>query len=88
MANVKYQISAGTNMGLVRKNNEDNFLVCPDLTTNDWRIPQIGTPYTDLGQFGALLVVADGMGGANAGEVASAIAVETVQQSLNDWVKL
>lgn len=81
MANVKYQISAGTNMGLVRKNNEDNFLVCPDLTTNDWRIPQIGTPYADLGQFGALLVVADGMGGANAGEVASAIAVETVQQS-------
>lgn len=81
MANIKYQISAGTNMGLVRKNNEDNFLVCPDLTSNDWRIPQIGTPYTDLGQFGALLVVADGMGGANAGEVASAIAVETVQLS-------
>jgi protein phosphatase len=41
-------------------------------------IPQTGD-YTDLGDYGILLVVADGMGGANAGEVASAIAVETIQ---------
>jgi protein phosphatase len=81
MSDVKYKIAAGTNVGLVRKNNEDNFVVCPDLCTSDWRIPQVGSPYADLGKFGALLVVADGMGGANAGEVASAIAVETIQQS-------
>ena len=81
MLEVKYKIAAGTNMGLVRKNNEDNFVVCPDLKKADWRIPQAGSPYTDLGEFGALLVVADGMGGANAGEVASAITVETIQQS-------
>lgn len=81
MLEVKYEIAAGTNVGLVRKNNEDNFVVCPDLKKADWRIPQAGSPYTDLGEFGALLVVADGMGGANAGEVASAITVETIQQS-------
>ena len=81
MSEVKYMIAAGTNVGLVRKNNEDNFVVCPNLETSDWRIPQAGTPYVSLGRFGALLVVADGMGGANAGEVASAIAVETIQQS-------
>lgn len=80
MSEVKYKLAAGTNVGLIRKNNEDNFVVCPDLTTSDWRIPQV-SEYADLGTFGALLVVADGMGGANAGEVASAIAVETVQQA-------
>lgn len=81
MPEVKFKIAAGTNVGLVRKNNEDNFVVCPDLCTSDWRIPQAGSPYANLGKYGALLVVADGMGGANAGEVASAIAVETIQQS-------
>lgn len=79
MSEIKYKIAAGTNVGLIRKNNEDNFVVCPDLTSSDWRIPQV-SDYADLGEFGALLVVADGMGGANAGEVASAIAVETIQQ--------
>lgn len=78
MSEVKFQLAAGTNVGLVRTNNEDNFVVCPDLTTSDWRIPQV-SEYADLGAFGTLLVVADGMGGANAGEVASAIAVETIQ---------
>ena len=83
MSEIKYKIAAGTNMGLVRKNNEDNFVVCPDLCKSDWRIPQVDAPYVDLGKFGALLVVADGMGGANAGEVESAIAVETIQQSFS-----
>lgn len=80
MSEIKYRLAAATNVGLIRKNNEDNFVVCPDLASSDWRIPQV-SDYADLGVFGSLLVVADGMGGANAGEVASAIAVETVQQS-------
>lgn len=80
MSEVKIKMAAGTNVGLVRTNNEDNFVVCPDLSTSDWRIPQVSN-YADLGKFGALLVVADGMGGANAGEVASAICVQTIQQS-------
>lgn len=80
MSELKIQIAAGTNMGLVRTNNEDNFVVCPDLTLSDWRIPQVSN-CADLGSFGTLLVVADGMGGANAGEVASALAVDTIQES-------
>lgn len=80
MSEVKYRLAAGTNMGLVRTNNEDNFVVCPDLNSSDWRIPQVSES-ADLGPYGTLLVVADGMGGANAGEVASAIAVETIQDS-------
>lgn len=78
MSEVKIKLAAGTNVGLVRQNNEDNFVVSCDLSTSEWLVPQAG-PYADLGELGALLVVADGMGGANAGEVASAIAVETIQ---------
>lgn len=80
MSEIRYRLAAATNVGLIRKNNEDNFVVCADLTSSDWQIPQV-SDYADLGVFGSLLVVADGMGGANAGEVASAIAVETVQQA-------
>ena len=78
MSEVKFKLAAGTNVGLIRQNNEDNFVVCPDFNTSDWLIPQNGD-YAVLGDLGALLVVADGMGGANAGEVASAIAVQTIQ---------
>ena len=72
------QIAAKTDVGLVRKNNEDSFVVCADLTTPNWECHETSEPI-HLGKFGSLLVVADGMGGANAGEVASAIAIETVK---------
>lgn len=72
------QLAAGTNVGLVRKNNEDNFVVNRDLCQQEWIIPQ-STEAIPLGKYGGILVVADGMGGTNAGEVASAIAIETVQ---------
>ena len=78
MSEVRFKLAAGTNVGLIRQNNEDNFVVCSDLSTSNWLIPQAGD-FTDLGQYGVLLVVADGMGGANAGEVAAAIVVETIQ---------
>ena len=63
----------------MRQNNEDNFIVCPDLATSQWLLPQ-GDDYVALGDYGTLIVVADGMGGMNAGEVASAMAIETIQQ--------
>lgn len=79
MSEVKFKLAAGTNVGLIRQNNEDNFVVCSDLSTSNWLIPKAGD-FADLGEYGILLVVADGMGGANAGEVASAIAVESIQK--------
>ena len=72
------KIFAGTNVGL-RDNNEDNFTVCSDLQSGSWTIPTDHQQVLSLGNMGCLLLVADGMGGQNAGEVASAIAVQTVE---------
>ena len=74
-----FKLFAGTDIGL-RDNNEDNFTVCPDLTKGEWVIPSDPQTVIPLGQSGCLMVVADGMGGQNAGEVASAIAISTVQE--------
>lgn len=80
-----FKLYAGTNVGL-RDNNEDNFTVCPDLTKGEWIIPANQQEVIQLGERGCLMVVADGMGGQNAGEVASAIAVETVQRMFSPSV--
>lgn len=73
-----FRLFAGTDVGL-RDNNEDNFTVCPDLTKNEWMVPADQQETIALGSRGCLMVVADGMGGMNAGEVASDIAIKTVQ---------
>lgn len=75
---VSFKLFAGTNIGL-RENNEDNFTVCPDLIKNEWILPADHQQVIPLGSYGCIMVVADGMGGQNAGEVASAIAIKTVQ---------
>lgn len=85
-----FRLNAGTDVGCVRTNNEDNFIVCPDLTKTDWFVPSdVRTP-VDLGDYGCVLAVADGMGGENAGEVASAITIDTLQESFskNDLKKI
>ena len=74
-----FKLIAGTNIGL-RQNNEDNFTVCANLSKSDWGIPVNYQEDIELGEHGCILVVADGMGGQNAGEVASSIAIETVQE--------
>jgi protein phosphatase len=51
------EVAGATDPGCVRKNNEDNFAVDPEL---------------------GLLLVADGMGGHNSGEVASDLASKTI----------
>lgn len=79
MTDLIFSITAGTDVGLVRTNNEDNFIVNPDLSSSDWFLPEEEDKEITLGPYGALMVVADGMGGMNAGEVASAIAVDTVK---------
>jgi PPM family protein phosphatase len=79
MKAMQIKISAGTDVGLVRKNNEDNFVICSSISENNWFMPQTNNGIVDIGDKGCLLVVADGMGGMNAGEIASAIAVDTIK---------
>jgi len=78
MKEISLKIAAKTDVGRLRTNNEDNFQLAQDLTS-----PQMqwvnNTPF-HLGEKGCLLVVADGMGGMNAGEVASQIAIDTVRE--------
>ncbi|MCS6884711.1 MAG: Stp1/IreP family PP2C-type Ser/Thr phosphatase [Acidobacteriota bacterium] len=74
------QVAGNTDVGRVRDNNEDNLLVV-DLTT------KVEPPLGRLCQFvlqerGVLLLVSDGMGGRNAGEVASRIVVETFRSEI------
>lgn len=76
---VSFKLFAGTHIGL-RENNEDNFMVCPDLTFDEWIVPADSQQAIHLGSRGCILVVADGMGGQNAGEIASAIAIDTVHE--------
>jgi PPM family protein phosphatase len=66
--------------GLVRPGNEDNFLIA-DLARTLWaRQSSLPQPTTQHGRGrGHLFLVADGMGGHRAGEVASALSVETVE---------
>jgi len=58
-------VSALSDVGCVRKNNEDNY----------------GLFLADDSTERSMFVVADGMGGAAAGEVASRLAVETIRES-------
>jgi protein phosphatase len=74
---MKITLSAKTDIGKERDQNEDAFIICPDLSHPDWDKSEASV---DLGPYGSLLVVADGMGGANAGEVASSLAMETLKR--------
>lgn len=77
---VVVRVFACTDVGRTREHNEDSFLVA-DLATPTpitFSAEQIHTP-SDRGE---LFMVADGMGGAAAGEIASSMAVDVVLQEL------
>lgn len=73
-------VSAMTDIGLLRSRNEDSFTVT-DLTTGEAEFDGDFTAHK-LGERGALLVVADGMGGAAAGKLASEMAVAGLREAL------
>ena len=74
-----------TDVGRTREHNEDAFVVC-DLTADNATLqPEVRTH--KLGERGTLFMVADGMGGAAAGEIASAMAVEVILGELRmRWI--
>ena len=78
-------VSSRTDVGCSREHNEDSLLVA-DLTTQDTSIEANGHSYA-LGHKGSILLVADGMGGALAGEIASRMATELIHEELvSTWL--
>ncbi|HVA57348.1 MAG: Stp1/IreP family PP2C-type Ser/Thr phosphatase [Gemmatimonadaceae bacterium] len=78
-------VFAKTDVGRTREHNEDAFVVA-DLTTDDASLlPTVRTH--EAGERGSLFMVADGMGGAAAGEIASEMATAIVLRELRrDWL--
>lgn len=84
MSDITFKLTVATNVGLVRDNNEDNFIVNSDLTQPDnWFAPTTPDEVFSLGEYGCVIVVADGMGGMNAGEVASELAINCIKDSFS-----
>ena len=75
-------VAGRTDVGLIREHNEDNLSII-DLEARS-TVALDGTRQMAVGGRGALLIVCDGMGGAAAGEVASAMAIEEVSRFLLD----
>ena len=80
---MKIVITSKTDVGKERTNNEDAFAYCLDLSSSQWDISRTNE-YLSLGSLGAVSIVADGMGGANAGEVASELAISSIKESFQD----
>ena len=94
-APVVLDVAARTDVGRQRPHNEDCYVVADlslDLTEGGLPDPMRSfapgaTERIEVGPKGLLLMVADGMGGANAGEVASRMAVTGVYEELvTHWV--
>lgn len=69
-----------TDLGQSRDHNEDTFFVA-DLGTGSSKLLQ-GVEQYEVGERGVLFMVADGMGGAAAGELASSMATESIWRHL------
>lgn len=78
-------VFAKTDVGRTREHNEDAFVVA-DLTADDASLqPSVRTHA--VGERGTLFMVADGMGGAAAGEIASEMATTIVLRELRrEWI--
>ncbi len=77
---VQVSVAGRTDVGRTREHNEDTYLVA-DLSTGKV-CDASETQRCDIGPRGSVFMVADGMGGAAAGELASALAAETIHQHM------
>jgi serine/threonine protein phosphatase PrpC len=80
----KIQTVAKTHVGQVRDHNEDSFIVGLDPVSDGW---MLSSDEFEIGDQGSVLIVADGMGGENAGEIAAEIAVQSIKAYIQAEVK-
>ena len=82
---IRVSVFAKTDVGRTRDHNEDSFIVA-DLSRNNASLhPEVRDH--EVGPKGTLLMVADGMGGAASGEVASDMTIKTVLSHLmTEWM--
>src|SRR5215210_454110 len=77
---VRVSVFGKTDLGRTREHNEDTFLVADLSTGNASLQPEVRNH--EIGPRGSLFMVADGMGGAAAGELASAMAADAIHRHL------
>jgi protein phosphatase len=77
---VQVSVFGKTDLGRSREHNEDTFLVADLSTGNASLHPEVRRH--EVGPRGSLFMVADGMGGAAAGELASAMAADLIYRHL------
>jgi serine/threonine protein phosphatase PrpC len=77
---VRVSVFAKTDLGRTREHNEDTFLVADLSTGNASLQPEVRSHR--IGSRGSLFMVADGMGGAAAGELASAMAADLIYRHM------
>jgi serine/threonine protein phosphatase PrpC len=80
MAKIHVRVAAQTDVGKVRTRNEDGFVVS-DLS-GKVRGGESLTGRFEVGEEGVLLAVSDGMGGAQAGDLASALVLHTLERAM------
>jgi PPM family protein phosphatase len=81
---VRVSVFGKTDLGRTREHNEDTFLVADLSTGNASLQPDVRNHV--IGSRGSLFMVADGMGGAAAGELASAMAADLIYRHMsNVW---
>jgi protein phosphatase len=85
-AEIIVHVFGRTDVGRTREHNEDAFVVADLSTENATLQPEVRTHVS--GPKGSFFMVADGMGGAAAGEIASAMAVDIILGELRTaWVQ-
>jgi serine/threonine protein phosphatase PrpC len=78
---VKVSVFGKTDLGRTRDHNEDTFLVADLSSGNASLLPEVREH--EIGPRGSLFMVADGMGGAAAGELASEMAADLIYRHLS-----
>jgi protein phosphatase len=79
-ADIRIRLFGRTDVGQIREHNEDNFLIA-DLTRRSRTLLE-NDREQGVGEWGSVMGVCDGMGGAAAGEIASQLAVDIIFERL------